>query len=294
MREKKSRGILLAAICVAAFAVILCMITENNLSDADLAAMWKNIGLSISCSIVASGIFYLMQSAFSTDHAEAAMTKLQMIDEKLKQERQLYDSGIVSIRPKTYYDKEGEFWKKIINSTSDRLDLIGHTLSPWFSYEYRDIFIGKITSMLEKGKSVRIILSGKSPDMNKICDVENGIKEKQQLSKVELTCYEFRQIVKNNKESKRKKHRGELQVYVVDEQKVSYMYIRTDQQCFMSPYIASDNSFLLEMETGVEYSRRFDVDFEDMLNSVSNQKVEMGDQNERTAKNCGRKCLFRK
>lgn len=294
MREKKSKRILLAAICVASIMIIFCIVIECKRSDADLAAMATNIALSILCSLVASGIFCMMQSALSSDQAEAAIAKLEMIDEKLKQERQLYDSGIVSIRPKTYYDKEGEFWKTIINSTSDRLDLIGHTLSPWFDYEYRDIFIGKITSMLEKGKTIRIILSGKSPDMNKICDVENGIKEKQQLSKVELTCYEFRQIVKNNKESKRKRHRGELQVYVVDEQEVSYMYIRTDQQCFMSPYIASDNSFLLEMETGVEYSRRFDVGFENMLYSASDYKVEMGDQNERTAKNRGRKCLFRK
>lgn len=292
MREKKSRGVLLAAICVASFAIILCMVTENNLSDADLATMWKNIGLSISCSIVASGIFYLMQSAFSTDHADAAMAKLEMIDTKLKQERQLYDSGIVSIRPKTYYDREGEFWKAIINSTSERLDLIGHSISPWFGYEYKEIFVRKIKNMLKEGKDVRIILGGEAPDMNKIDDMERQRIDKQELSKIELTCYELRKIVRAD--GKTKKFKGELQVYVTNAQKVSYMYIRTDQQCFISPYIASDNSFLLEMEPGVEYSRRFDVDFEDMLYSVSNQKVEMGDQNEGSTQNCGRKCLFRK
>lgn len=292
MREKKSRGVLLAAICVASFAIILCMVTENNLSDADLATMWKNIGLSISCSIVASGIFYLMQSAFSTDHTDVAMAKLEMIDAKLKQERQLYDSGIVSIRPKTYYDKEGEFWKAIINSTSERLDLIGHSISPWFGYEYKEIFVGKIKNMLKEGKDVRIILGGEAPDMNKIDNMEHQRIDKQELSKIELTCYELRKIVRAD--GKTKKFKGELQVYVTNAQKVSYMYIRTDQQCFISPYIASDNSFLLEMEPGVEYSRRFDVDFEDMLYSVSNQKVEMGDQNEGSTQNCGRKCLFRK
>ena len=274
------------------FAVIVICGYINISPEESLSALWQTVFLSIACSIVASGLFYLMQSAVDRDNNEEVELKLNEIDKKLRQLENLYDSGVVSIRSKTYYDKNGEFWKQMIKSTTNQLDLVGHDISPWFSSEYRTVFIGKVKSMIKNKKDVRIILSGDAPDMKKIHAVERGDKDENELSKIEVTCFELRQIIKEIRKNKRKHQIGNLDVYIADLKQVSYMYIRTDSRCFMSPYVSSGNSFLLEMEAGFEYSRWLDMDFENMLKFVKEINLEMN--NERTTKSGCRKFLFGK
>lgn len=73
-------------------------------------------------------------------------------------------------------------------------------------------------------------------------------------------------------------------MYVTDLKEVTYLYIRTDYQCIISPYILSptnnQNSFLLELQSGTKYAKTFEDDFNDMIErlesiNLSLQKLEI-------------------
>lgn len=257
------------SVALTILIIIVLILMEWQKEEPDMAALSYNILLSIVCSLIASGIFTILQSVIASDSQGEMMKALTKIDRSLQIREELYDSGIVSIRKKSYYDRDGSFWKKMILFTTDRLDLLGHSLSNWFDEEYREIFTKKILDMMARKKDVRIILSGSEPDFSKIRRVERGELQTSGLNKIERTCYEFRKIVRDAAPEKRK----HLQVYRLSEREVTYMYIRTDKQCFISPYIhsvtAASNSFLLELEVGIDYSRCFEKDFSEMMSEIS-------------------------
>lgn len=280
--KRKKIGFWVFLSCIIVFVL---MIAECKKDTPDFVALWQNCFLSIFCSILASGIFGLLQTSSEEDSRANEMLELKKIDkelvtvnEQLKIEKDLYDSGIVSIRRKSYYDAEGKFWKNIINTTSNKLDLIGHTISDWFGAEYKTTFVNKILEMLKAGNPVRIILSGNAPNMEQILKVEANGRETSSCrleTKMDRTCMELRKIYKQAD----KKNRDNLQVYITDSEKVTYMYIRTDKQCFISPYITNKsndaNTFLLELKPRIEYTKCFDDDFEELL-KITTQQLDFG------------------
>lgn len=279
MKKKKWKMSYVAFIVLAVILAGVLFIAEGNSQSPDYPGLWQNIALSVVCSIIASALFCILQDAGNEDQ-EAKIKdvekEIKEINDNLRRQRELYDSGIRSIHKKSFYDADGAFWKEIIESTSDRLDLVGHSISKWFDEEYRVLFAQKIEEMLRNGKKVRIILSGDPPDMDKVRLVEKQGKESCQLGKMENTCYELRKIVRNVP----RQAKSNLNVYITGLSEVTYMYIRTDYQCFISPYIYSktnnSNSFLLELRTKIDYSKCFDDDFQEMLRN-NPQKISLED-----------------
>ncbi len=251
------------------FFLFVLISNELNKSEPDMNGLLQNISLSVLCSVIASILYSMLQLAISSDEQRDIADRLKEINEKLRIQNELYDSEILSIRKKSYYDRDGRFWKSILSSSTDKLDLIGHSISNWFDDEYKALFVGKITDLLKRGKSVRIILSGEMPEISKIKQAEQDEDQKRNLNKVERTCFEMRTILRSVPGYQRKK----LRIFYTELKQVSYMYIRTDHKCFISPYIYSttnsSNSFLLELETGVDYSRCFDNDFSEMIENVN-------------------------
>ncbi len=298
MKKKKWKRRYIAFLVMCLFLAGCLVAAENRAQTPDFSGLWQNIALSVVCSIIASALFCLLQDAGNADQEERIgnieaklneingkleiqqvndiLTGLNKINDNLKRQRELYDSGIRSIRKKSYYDANGTFWRDIIQATAGRMDLIGHSISKWFDEEYKESFSKKIEEMIRNGKEVRIILSGDMPDMAKIHLAESKGRGNCQLSKMENTCFELREIVRRVPRSAR----GNLKVYIADRAKVTYMYIRTDQQCFISPYIYSEtnssNSFLLELRTKIDYSKCFDDDFQEMLRN-NPQKITLED-----------------
>lgn len=254
---------------LSGFFLFVLISNELNKNVPDMNGLLQNIGLSVICSIIASILYSILQLAVSSDEQKEIRDRLDVMNEKLRVQNELYDSGIVSIRKKSYYDRDGRFWKEILSSSTDRLDLIGHSISNWFDDEYKTLFVDKVADLLQRGNSVRIILSGDLPDIRKIKEAEQNENQRWNLNKIERTCYEMRIILRSVPADKRKNFR----VFYTELKQVSYMYIRTDHKCFISPYIYSttnsSNSFLLELETGVDYSRCFDTDFSEMIKNVT-------------------------
>lgn len=277
MEETKRRRNVLIAVSILCIIIIgLIIIIENMKKQPDIHSLWQNIALSILCSLVASFIFLYMQRGLEHDRSDELCKKLDNIDGKLKIQGELYDSGIKSIRKKSFYDRNDDFWRRIVQDADGKMDMIGHSLSHWMRDEYKGLFCEKIISMINAEKPVRLVLSCKDKEFNRknVIKVLNGKLEKKRLSKVENTYYELTNMMRGI-EAKKKKY---LELYITDRTNITYLYIRTDNQCFISPYILSPtnsrNSFLLELETGVEYSRCFEDDFDELIEHMDSIKWE--------------------
>lgn len=258
----------------------VCCLAVAGQETFDLLNVVQNIAVSIVCSVIASILFCFFQVAASEDEHEEHLKVFQEMDQKLDSQMQLYASGIVSLRKKSYYDEKGTFWLDIIKSASNHLDLVGHSCNRWFNEEFRGVFIQKIRQMAKQERDVRIVLSGEKPDLQRVKKTDPENKAEAKLSKIELTCVELYQIWKALPEKKRKY----LKVYLADCSEVTHMYIRTDASCFVSPYVLDrsnfGNSFLLEIKANTEYSKCFEDNFNDLLGSESTQRIEFGGKND--------------
>ena len=268
-RKKIPNFIVLSLICILVITILLGLV-EWYRGTFDIASFLFNIIFSVFCSILASFIYAMIQK----DYSEEMQSKLEEIDAQLKRDKELYDSGIISVRKKVYYDQENDFWKEILRGTDDRLDLVGHSINTWFSEDYKDAFCSKIKNMTKSGSSIQIIVGTESGEIDWGRIIHKGEDEFSDLNKTERTCYELYNLAKEIG----KKERKNLKLHVVKLEVITYLYIRTDKRCFISPYILSPtnskNSFLLELNSAIEYSKSFDADVKEMINNSKHQKWE--------------------
>ena len=251
--------------------IITLIIIEYNKDTPNALELWQNIVLSTMCSIVASVIYNIIHRAYTINDADQTRSKLDTIEENLKIQNELYDNGIISIHPKSHFDNEEDYWNGIIEETNTKLNLIGHSISKWFKSEYKDTFLGKIKQMLESDNKINIILSSNNIDttLSKVKKAYADRRMLPQLTKVEKTILNLCEYInKNVAEDKRKF----LNVYVTDLSKVTYLYIRTDRQCIISPYTHSlddhQNSFLLELKPGTSYVKSLEDDYDEMIGKM--------------------------
>lgn len=275
-QKKKYLGTLWVLLPLLVLMLVLCFLAVMGQPEFEPLNLLQSIAVSVLCSIIASILFCSLQAAISKDDQEERIKAFREIDHKLDSQMQLYASGIVSLRKKSYYDENGTFWLEMIESTSDHLDMVGHSCNRWFDEEFRKVFIRKIEKMAKRGQDVRIVLSGKRPDMQKVKKTDPENKAEADLTKLEHTCVELYQIWKVLPKKKRK----HLKVYLADRSVVTHMYIRTDNSCFVSPYVLDrsnyGNSFLLEIKENTEYSKCFENNFNDLLRSKYTEKIEFG------------------
>lgn len=258
----------------AVFALIIFVLTfilargADNESQTNGAIL--SIILGIMSSIIASVIVLIIQRAFASNEHKDLTEQLNTIENALDNQSVLYNSGIRSIHPKIYFDKEGAFWTDILNNTEDKLDLVGHSIRTWFYPEFRDTFSKKVKTMLNEEKEVRIVLAPKSsPWFNCVFNVSLNRFEWKSVSKAGKTIRDLYHLLQGVDQEKRKY----LKIYVADPAKVTYMYIRTDEQSIISPYIFSPanspQAFLLELESTSAYAKAFERDFEDMIGGLT-------------------------
>ena len=270
---------LVFAFLVVFIAIVVCFMQSKNNPDFDWMQQVAGMMLGIFGSIVASVIYCLLESANDQDREEKQLKIFHEIDQKLDSQMELYAAGVVSLRKKSYYDQKGKFWLRMIESTSDHLDLIGHSCKRWFDGEYRDAFISKIQKMMKKHKEVHIILSGAEPDMKKVKQTNPDDIEDAHLRDIEYTCVWLYQIWRKACCPTRKY----LKVYIADRAEVTHMYIRTDTRCYVAPYVLDKannrNSVLLELNKNTEYSKCFEDNFKDLLNSKSTKRIWFGEDN---------------
>lgn len=261
-------------LCIfAALLIISAFALEGQKETPDCSSVWQNIILGAMSSLVASVIVIFIQKAFARDEREELTKRLKLIEEALGNQSVLYKSGIRSIHPKVYFDEKGQFWTNILNNTENKLDLVGHSIRTWFYPEFRDTFFKKVKTMLNEEKEVRIVLAPNSkPRLYRVFNADRGRFEWRGTaeSKAGQTIGALCELLQDIDDLQKRKY---LKVYVADPTKVTYMYIRTDEQSIISPYIFSPTNspqaFLLELESTSAYARAFERDFEDMIGGLT-------------------------
>lgn len=277
MKDKKPiflRGILfailIAIISIGGLGTLVAL--ETHKVSSDPLQLWEDIVLGILCSVVASVVFAILARIYSRNDSDAVAQRLAYIEAHLGRQNELYDSGIKSIRPKSHFDQEEDYWNGIIGGSSGRLDLIGHSLSNWFGRRYRDTFIRKVLQIVSSGGAVNVVLS--TPVSDSIGEMLSNVKaaywhEEIRLNKVEKTLLEFYRLLKDHISEE---DRRNLRIYVTGVEQVTYFYIRTDAQCIISPYTYSpgtrDNIFLLELRPNTDHAKTLEDDFDEMISNM--------------------------
>ena len=278
MKNKKPifpRGILVAILIafISIVGIVTLTVLESQKDPSDLLGLWEDTVLGILCSVVASVVFAILTRIYSRNDSDVVEQRLQIIETHLDRQNELYDSGIKSIRPKSHFDQEEDYWNGILSGSAIQLDLVGHSLSNWFGRRYRDTFIRKVRQIVSSGGTVNVVLS--TPEPNSIGTMLSNVKtaywhEQIKLSKVEKTLLEFYRLLKENIPEK---DRCNLRIYVTDIEKVTYFYIRTDTQCIISPYTYSpgtkENIFLLELLPNTAHVKTLEDDFDAMIGNMT-------------------------
>ena len=278
MKNKKPifpRGILVAILIafISIVGIVTLTVLESQKNPSDLLGLWEDTVLGILCSVVASVVFAILTRIYSRNDSDVVEQRLQIIEMHLDRQNELYDSGIKSIRPKSHFDQEEDYWNGILSGSAIQLDLVGHSLSNWFGRRYRDTFIRKVRQIVSSGGTVNVVLS--TPEPNSIGTMLSNVKtaywhEQIKLSKVEKTLLEFYRLLKENIPEK---DRCNLRIYVTDIEKVTYFYIRTDTQCIISPYTYSpgtkENIFLLELLPNTAHVKTLEDDFDAMIGNMT-------------------------
>ena len=271
---------------VSVLLIICVFIVDSKSKSPDRAALWEDVVLGISCSVIASGIFAILQRAYTNDDHDELAAGLKDIEANLQESNRLYKQGVISIRPKSYFDSEQKFWKEIINNSGNRLDLVGHSLSKWFKPEYKDIFVKKIASMLKDKKTVNIVLSMDNLTPEATRTMLDKVKREYELrrqgkraavmSKLERTLFDFYVLLHEQVDNE---YWNNLKIYIVDLISVTYLYIRTDTQCIMSPYThnssGQQDSLLIEMQPGTRYAKLIDDDMAYFIETMEPIDMEM-------------------
>ena len=264
-------AVLIAILCVG--WIITLGVLESQKEDGNMVEIWEDIVLGILSSVAASVIFAILTRIYSRNDADAVDKRLKDIEAHLARQNELYDSGIKSIRPKAHFDQEDDYWNNIINGSSSRLDLIGHSLRKWFGIRYRETFIRKILQIVSSGGCVNVVLSTSSTDNIWVIlsNVRAAYQHKEiKLNKIEKTLLEFYRLLKDTIPAK---NRQRLRVYVTNLEQVTYFYIRTDEQCIISPYTYSlgdrENIFLLELRPNTDHVKILEDDFEEMISNLT-------------------------
>ncbi len=270
------RGILVAILIalMSIGGIGTLMVLESKKASSNLLGLWEDIVLGILCSVVASIVFAILTRIYSRGDSDAVAQRLQYIEMHLNRQNELYDSGIKSIRPKSHFDQEEDYWNGIIGGSSGRLDLIGHSLSNWFGRRYRDTFIKKVLQIISSDGIVNVVLSTSESDSigAMLSNVKDAYWHKEiRLSKVEKTLLEFYRLLRESNISEKQRHN--LRIYVTDVEQVTYFYIRTDRQCIISPYTygpgTRENIFLLELRPDTAHVKTLEDDFDEMIGNMT-------------------------
>ena len=72
---------------------------------------------------MASVVFAILTRIYSRNDSDVVEQRLQIIETHLDRQNELYDSGIKSIRPKSHFDQEEDYWNGILSGSAIQLDL---------------------------------------------------------------------------------------------------------------------------------------------------------------------------
>lgn len=257
-------GILLISAVGSAF----CALSEDEI--------FRSIGSGVLASIIASFVFSFISEIWNDDEKKEQKSNIDQIKRDLnkigRRETALdkaFSGGLEQIELIDYADESDNLWIDLLEKADSRLDIIAHTLHPWFKDEYADKFSSQIIKILMTGKKVRILILDPEGDN---LEYINTVDPKGYRRKIETSISELRKIYNSVDPSVKKnlivKDNG---CYVIP-----YTYIRNDINTYISPYLcanATRSSFIAICKCDSRIAKGFNEDFDEIFNSPSVHEV---------------------
>lgn len=276
----------------------------------------RNIALGVLASLIASFVFYLLtEFVFSDESVKANVEALTKTDVMLKSDATVADirSGVNSLtndmavvqRQVTALNRYGEkglerielieaadtendLWLDLLDRAENNLDIIAHTLSPWFREKYKAAFCRRITKIANTGGHVRLLLL--DPDRLQQINSSDPERYRDKIRQSLKDVAEIRAGIDPDK-------RGNLTVKLNSTSVIPYSYIRNDTSVYVSPYLCSSDgrsSFIAVCKLDKPLARGFIKDFEDVFMDARMRETDMdaiGDA-EQTAEQIDKKETF--
>lgn len=259
------------------WCILFCVVTIGIvvLAKCLIEISWKEIIytvlIGVVSSLAASSWYEWMMKGINEEETNVYLKTLEDLRKEVLAYNRLMEEGIISIRKKSYYRTDKEFWKSILLNTVERLDLVGHDLSNWLTEEYQKIFSEQLINMAKHEKTVRLVMTGVSYDENRMKRAERDKNFRDNLKEVEKTYFFLYKLIKELPVNKRSYIEG----YIVEPSEMTYMYIRTDNACYISPYLSSEkydiDSFLIEFDINAERCQCFMGQFEEFMKDEKNK-----------------------
>lgn len=261
----KNRWKFVVGAVIIAIVIAVLFITYFSSND----GLIKEFCLGIIISIISSLMFFLCSEFLFNDDSDSKTIKSEVHDIRSFCEvtNGLNTLGVEDIKSISVDDEDPSFWLKILHNSHEQLDIIAHTLSPWFKDDYRDEFINKIVELANNNKFVRILIL--DPNGLNLNFVNTGNSEKYKekiLNTVKSIKIIYGKINPNCQKN--------LIVKFNSSYVIPYSYIRNDLHTFVSPYLCSNSersSFITKCNNGRKIANVFNSDFEDIFKNTKMQ-----------------------
>ncbi len=224
-----------------------------------VGSRWFEIGTGLSCSFVATLIYAALLSYILKEPISESACCEELWNEIYNRELE----GVEKIKEKDKF--EPKFWLDLLKESNTKLDLMGRDLSKWCEQAYKESFFACLRKLTEGGGNVRILLIEPDGSIQTMLAKVTGIDYSQRIKNT-LRLIKAEVIKKISQENC-----NNITVKHLDEINPPYMFIKTDQHTFMSPYSAKiDNSRnpLLVLKSDTMYATIFNNDFDDLFNYV--------------------------
>lgn len=225
----------------------------------------KEFCLGIIISIISSLMFFLCSEFLFND--DTIKSEVHDIKGYCELTNELNILGIQNIKSISVDDQDTSFWLSILKNSHEQLDIIAHTLSPWFKDDYQDSFINKIVELANNNKIVRILIL--DPNGNNLNFVNTG-----DLGKYREKIFNTVKSIKGIYDKINPNSRKNLIIKFNSSYVIPYSYIRNDVNTFVSPYLCSNSersSFITVCSKGKKIANVFNNDFEDIFKNTKMQ-----------------------
>ena len=254
-RQKSLIACSLVAILIAVLFVLFVSFNNNVLVH--------DICLGLIISLLSSLLFALYSELFFEDDSDIISIKnnLSNIKSLCQLSKDFQSLGVCGINSISVNDRDPNYWIEILNNSHLQLDIIAHTLSPWFKERYRTEFTNKVIELANNKRFVRILIL--DPNGHNLEFVNTGmlLEYRKKIIKTIKNITTIRGMI--NSEC-----RDYLDVRLNRSYIIPYSYIRNDQKTYISPYLCSNDersSFITDCMNSSTIANAFNEDFEEIF-----------------------------
>ena len=165
--------------------------------------------------------------------------------------------GVMAIQDKYTYDPK--FWRSLLEESVYELDLLGHALTAWSEEPYKESFSRHLKNMASSNGIVRIIVMKPGGESQLRIEKATGRSYDRKLDA--MLTFMKKEILDQLPPSKR----CNIVVRLVSDIDIPYMFIKTERQVLVSPYLArtdSKDNLLMSFDRNSKYANIYINDFE--------------------------------